>query len=359
VNWTKAGARVTIGAAAVLLAIYLGYLIRPVIVILLVSIIFAQAIAPLVLRLRRLGARRTPAVLVIYLAIVVVLAALGWLFFQALTSQVGTFVGSLPDMQQQLMGLAQQLPGPLRDSALPLLSGASEPAVPAAAAPALLNTVRAVVEGVFAVFTVFVVTFYWISERLAIRRTFCRLLSEQHRERGLHIWDDVEAKLGQWVRGQLLVMLCIGLAFALGLLGMRVKFALLLAVFAAIVELIPLVGPYIGTVPAVLVALTQSFQLALIVAAYGALVQLIENNLLVPRIMGHATGVSPLTIILGILIGATIAGIPGALLAVPVAAAIQVLLVDLEILSGQEDVVPAAGPIEERREVTGPARVER
>ena len=350
-SWTRVGARITLGAVAVLLAFYIVYLIRPVIVILLVSIIFAQAIAPLVLRLRRMGARRTQAVLAIYLVLVLALAALGWFLVQAITSQVGVLSSALPGMQQQLTRSAAQWPGPLRDIATQLLAGSTEPTVaPANAAPALLNTARAVIEAVFAVFSVFVVTFYWISERLIIRRTFCRVLPERYRERGMQVWDDVEAKLGQWVRGQLLVMLCIGAAFAVGLLGLQVKFALLLAVFAAVAEIIPLVGPYIGTAAAVLVALTQSVQLALIVAGYGALVQLIENNVLVPRIMGHATGVSPLTVIIGILIGATLGGIPGALLAVPVAAGIQVLLVDLELLGGQEDVLPAASQDQDDRD---------
>jgi len=354
VSWTRVGARVTIGAIAVLLALYLGYLIRPVIVIFLVSIIFAQAISPLVLRLRRLGARRAQAVLAIYVVIALAIATLGWFLIQAIASQLGTLFQALPDMQQRLSGLAQQLPGPIQGMANQLLAGASQPNLPAAASavPGILDTARAVLEALFAVFSVFVVTFYWISERLAIRRAVLRLLSEPHRERGLQIWGDVEDKLGGWVRGQLVVMLCIGLAFAVGLLGLRVKFGLLLAVFAAVVEIVPMIGPYIGTAAAVLVALTQSLQLAIIVAVYGAFVQLLENNVLVPRIMGRSTGVSPLTVILGILIGATLAGIPGALLAVPVAAAIQVLLVDLEMVSGQEDLPPAvAEPLERREQV--------
>jgi predicted PurR-regulated permease PerM len=251
-------------------------------------------------------------------------------------------------MQQNLHDLADKIPIPsLRDSAQSVLAGAAQPSVPPQdAVPGLLNTLRALFESIFAVFSVFVVTFYWISERLVIRRTLLRLLPARHREHGLTVWDDVEAKLGAWVRGQLLVMLCIGAAFALGLGVMGVKFWLLLAVFSALAEVIPLVGPYIGTGAAVLVALTQNLQLALIVAAYGAVVQLLENNILVPRIMGHATGVSPLTVILGILVGATLMGIPGALLAVPVASAIQVLLTDLNVLG--DDDQPLADIAEKR-----------
>lgn len=336
-NWTKVGARTALGAAAVLLGLYLLYLIRAVLIILVVSIIFAQAITPVVLRLRRFGARRAQAVLAIYLVIVVALAALGWFLVQALTSEAGALADAVPQMQQQLHQLAARIPiASLRgsiDSALSgevQIGGSGGQNVPGE----VLGTARTVFEAIFAIFTIFLITFYWISERLVIRRTMLRLLPEHHRERGLQVWDDVEDKLGAWVRGQLLVMLCIGLAFGIGLTAMRVKFSLLLAVFAAVAEIIPIVGPYIGTAAAVLVALSQGFPVALGVAIYGAIVQLVENNILVPRIMGRATGVSPLTVILGILIGTTLMGIQGALLAVPVAAAIQVLLVDLEILGG-------------------------
>jgi predicted PurR-regulated permease PerM len=350
VSSAKAGARVTFGAVAVLLGLFLLYLIRPVLIILVISIIFAQAISPLVLRLRRLGARRAQAVLAIYLVILAAIGALGWSLWQAISSQIGTLVTGLPEMQQQLQRLAAQIPfESLRESVQSLLTGVQPAVQPAEAVPGVVNTLRAVGEGVFGAFSVFVVTFYGISERLLIRRTLLRLLPARHRERGLTIWDDVEDKLGLWVRGQLLVMLCIGVAFALGLGPLGVKFWLVLAVFAALAEIIPLVGPYIGTIPAILVALTQSIQLAGIVAAYGVLVQLLENNILVPRIMGRATGVSPLTVILGILIGATLMGIPGALLAVPVAAAIQVLLTDLKVLS--EDDQPLAQIAEQREAV--------
>ena len=334
----------------VLLGLAALYLIRSVLIILVVSMIFAQAISPPVLWLRRAGARRTQAVLAVYVLIVLALAALGWFLWRAVSSQAGTLVSGLPEMQAKLQALAEQIPLPsLRDSAQGILAGASQLSVqPDQAVPGVVNTVRALFESIFAVFSVFVVTFYWISERLVIRRTLLRLLPVKHGERGLTIWDDVEAKLGAWVRGQLLVMLCIAAAFALGLGLMGVKFWLLLAVLAGIAEVVPLLGPYIGTGAAILVALTQSPQLALIVAVYGTLVQLLENNILVPRIMGRTTGVSPLTVILGILVGATLMGIPGALLAVPVAAAVQVLLADLEVLGDDDE--PLAEIVKQREE---------
>ncbi len=338
----KSGARAALGAATVILGLYVLWLIRPVAVLLLVSILFAQAISPPVLGLRRIGARRAQAVLAIYLVILAALAGIGWLLWQAVSSQAVTLLDSLPDMQRQLQQQASAIPiAGLRDSALAVLSGGIGNIEPAQAVPSLVNTARALLEAIFAVFSVFVITFYWISERLTIRRWLVCILPLAHRERALTVWADVEDKLGAWVRGQLVVMLCIGAAFALGLGLLGVKFWLLLGLFAALAEIVPIAGPYIGTIPAVLVALTQSTHLAVVVTLYGVVVQLLENNVLVPRIMGHSTGISPLTVILGILIGTTLLGLPGALLAVPVAAAAQVLLTDLELLGSRDEGLPA------------------
>lgn len=338
----KTGAGVALGVVSVLLALWLLYLIRPVLVLLLASVLFAQAISPLVLALRRLGARRAQAVLVIYLVIVAALTALGWSLWQIVSGQVETLLDSLPEMQRQLKELLSGVPLPtLRDTLIALLASPTQTVQPEQAVPGLFNTVRTLLEGIFAVFSLFVVTFYWISERLAIRRWLLMLLPAQHRDRGLTVWEDVEEKLGAWVRGELVVMLCIGAAFAAGLGLMGVHFWLVLALFAALAEIVPIAGPYVGTLPAVVVALTQSPHLALMVTLYGVAVQLLENWVLTPRIMGRTTGVSPLTVIVGILVGATLMGISGALLAVPIAAAIQVLLNDLEILNSRDkEVIP-------------------
>ncbi|MHB8619378.1 MAG: AI-2E family transporter [Chloroflexota bacterium] len=336
-SWVRMGAGATLGAASVLLIFYALYWVWPVLIILIISIIFAQAISPLVIRLRRLGARRSQAVLVIYLVLALALAGLVWLLAQAVVAEAGTFLSGLPSLQQRLLRLASSIPNPqLRQVATGLVATASHSPLPTAGVPGqLLGTAVAIAEVLFSVFSVLVITFYWISERLVIRRTLLRLLLSRHRERGLQIWDDVENKLGAWVRGQLLLMLFVGAAFGIGLTALGVKYSLLLAAFAGLAEIVPLIGPYIGTAPAVVLALTQSPHLAIEVALFGVAVQLVEGNVLVPRVMGRATGVSPLTVILGILVGAKLMGIPGALLAVPVAAAVQVLLVDLNLL-GEE-----------------------
>jgi len=198
----------------------------------------------------------------------------------------------------------------------------------------MLETGISVVGGFLGIFTILVVAFYWIVGHKAIRQSLLQGLPNGQRSRGEHIWDDVEVTLGAWVRGQLLLMLAIGATFLLGLSALGVKYAVLLAVVAACAELLPIIGPWVGTTPAVLIALTQGVPMALLVLAFGIVVQLVETNVLLPRVLGHAVGVSPLLVFLSILVGAELLGLLGALLAVPVVAAMAVVLQDLRAPAG-------------------------
>jgi predicted PurR-regulated permease PerM len=138
---------------------------------------------------------------------------------------------------------------------------------------------------------------------------------------------EVEEKLGGWVRGQLILMLAIGVMATLGYFLLGLPNPVLLGVAAGLVEIVPMIGPFLAFAPAVLVALaTVDPTRALAVAGYALVIQQVESNILVPRVMGHTVGVSQLTVLLGILIGSALAGIPGAFLAVPIAAAVQVIL---------------------------------
>jgi predicted PurR-regulated permease PerM len=339
-NWVQVGVRVAFGAVVVLVSAYLLYLIRSVLVLLLVGIIFAEAIAPIVVRLRKLGARRAHAVLVVYTVLALGGATFLWLVERTLEAEADTLAAALPKIQQNAAQLAEQMPvPPLRERMLeavalegpaPVAAGEQVPGRLAEAATALGRIL-------FSVSMVLVIAYYWTSERLLFRRAFVSLIAAQHRERAVRIWDRVEHKLGAWVRGQLVLMGTMGLAFGVGLALLGVPYAILLATLAALTVAIPLVGAYLVTTPAVLVALTQSPQLAATVLVFGVLVQLLQGNLLAPRVLGRATGISPLTIILGLLVGTTLMGWAGAFIAVPVAAGMQVLLNELGVFEEAEE----------------------
>jgi predicted PurR-regulated permease PerM len=171
----------------------------------------------------------------------------------------------------------------------------------------------------------FTMAFYWLTSREQTLALLL-LLSPKAQRQSVHaIWNDIEFRLGAYVRGQAFLMLIIGLTSYLGLLVLGVPFAPALALIAGITEAIPLVGPLIGAVPAVIVAFTVSPVTGLLVAILYGVIQALENNVLVPKIMSSNVGLNPLVIIIAIVAGSTLNGVIGALLAIPLAGTLQVL----------------------------------
>jgi predicted PurR-regulated permease PerM len=166
-------------------------------------------------------------------------------------------------------------------------------------------------------------------------------LRPESQERVNAIWNDVEAKVGDWLRGQMILCLIIGVAAGIGYGLLGLKFWILLAVFAGITELIPIIGPWIGGIPAFVVALLDSWEKAAVVAVFLILLQFTENSILVPRVMKGAIGLSPLTVFLAVLAGGQFMGPLGALLAIPLAAAIQVIISDAIRMRRQQSELDA------------------
>ena len=143
------------------------------------------------------------------------------------------------------------------------------------------------------------------------------------------ILDKIENNLGGWLRGELVLMFSVGTLTYLGLLVLGVESALSLAILAGVLEIIPNLGPVISAIPAVLVAMTVSPALALGTAALYWLVQLLENNFLVPKVMGSVVGVNPVVVILGLMTGFRLNGPLGAVMAIPVIIILKILLSDI------------------------------
>ena len=156
-----------------------------------------------------------------------------------------------------------------------------------------------------------------------------RLFQRRDRHRVSNVSALVTEKISAWLGGQMLLGLIIGTISAIGFFLMGVPYFFVLAVIAGIGEMIPMVGPLLSAIPAVLVALTVSPGLALAVAGFCLALQLVENNVLVPKVMGDTVGLSAVTVIISLAIGSQLLGFVGALLAVPTAAIIQVLVEEL------------------------------
>jgi len=307
-----------------------------ILIIVLVAAILATGVAPLVSALERvrLGSRgwrlpRAWATLVVFLLIVLLLLLLTGLLLTPLVLESQGFLTHLPANLQQLEALAQSWED--RYPWLPDLSGLVR-RLPTELnqlsryfAPAAGVAVR-FLGGLATVITVLFLAFYMLLEGPAVKAGFLALFPRSHRRQAADVLEQIGAKFGGWVRGQLLLGLIIGVAAAAGMAAIGMPFALLLGIVAGLTELIPMIGPTLGAVPAVFLALFQPSWKLIFTIAWYAMIQEAEAHIVVPRVMRASVGLSPLLTILALVTGARLLGAMGALLAVPVAAALQVVV---------------------------------
>jgi predicted PurR-regulated permease PerM len=189
-----------------------------------------------------------------------------------------------------------------------------------------LSVTGKIFTGIFSFLTVLVISFYLMLERHMLKNQFVILFPKKYQQKVKDAIAQIESRLGLWLRGQLILSFTIGFATWAGLTLLGLPFALPLGLLAGMLEIVPTIGPIIASVPAIIVALTISPQIAFVVAAFYIVIQMVENNVLVPKIMEKAVGLNPIVIIIGVLIGSKFLGILGALLAVPFIAMVLIVI---------------------------------
>jgi len=290
--------------------IWLLLQIRDILFLLFISFILMSALRPIVDGMEKL---RIPRVLSIFLMYGLVFGGLG-----------AGLASMIPTLSVQSAKLFTQLPD-FFSRVFPYISSDVQSLIQQIA-PVGENLVRVTV-GLFsnmvAVLTVMTFTFYFLLERRHLRDFLAALLGQDTGERVFVVLLRIEKRLGAWVLGQLCLMIFVGLLVYGGLFFLRVEYALPLAIFAGLLEIVPTIGPIISAVPAVLVAFGSSPVLAVSVIALYIIVQQIENNLLVPLVMKQSVGLPPVLTILALMIGARFGGVTGAVLAVPALLALQ------------------------------------
>ena len=183
--------------------------------------------------------------------------------------------------------------------------------------------------GIISFFIILVITFYLVVEEDGMKRFIRSLTPTQHQPYISQLINKMQRKMGYWLRGQLLLSVIIFFMVFIVLSFAGIKYALILALTAGILEIIPYLGPLISAIPAVFFAFAQSPSKALLVIVLYFIIQRVENDIIVPKVLGKSIGLNPLVVILAILIGARIGGAIGALLAVPVTTALSVYFEDL------------------------------
>ncbi|HEY5119368.1 MAG TPA: AI-2E family transporter [Anaerolineales bacterium] len=333
-----------VAAATLTLLVVLGaalILVRLVDVLILafVALVIATTIRPMVSTLQNRGIPKTLALLLIYLGILGVIVGLFVLLIPVLINQGNALLRGLPQTYAGLVASLKNNPNEAIRSLPQLLPTgdqlASElQAVSGAIVTGALGVGLGVISFLAQMISVVVLSIYLTLDQSRLERFWLSLAPEARRPELLAIWREIECRLGGYVRGELLLMTSIGVLASLGYLVIGLPYALVLGALAGLLEFIPLVGPTLGSIPAVIVALSISPQVALLVVAYMIVIQVAENNFLVPRLMGRSVGVSPIMVILAILAFASLLGIPGAFLAIPLAAILQVLMDHLVVHAG-------------------------
>jgi predicted PurR-regulated permease PerM len=323
-----------------------AYLLLDILLLLFIGIVVAAALQPWHVVLCRWGVPKGLAVLLIYLFLLIGLVLIALVVGPVLVEQISTFTAEVPKTYANVRSYLQAsttAPFHLVGQRLPpferLTRDLTEVA-PQLYQGALSVTTSIVELGAYFV-AVLAIAFYWTMEVPRFERLLLSLLAVERRPRALNVWHEIESKLGGFMRGKGLAMLSVGAASALGYALIGLPNVLALAVLAGLLEAVPLIGPILAIVPAVLVALPLGLHPVIFVIGFAVLLQLIESNVLIPRIMNRTVGVSALVGLLAILAFGTLYGILGVLIAIPMTAVIQVLLDTMVV--NVEPVAEAAG----------------
>jgi putative heme transporter len=318
-----------------------------IVLMLAIALILAGSLSPVVVWLERHRVPRPVALTLILLGMVLSILGLAVLVAPALATQAGAFLTAAPATQARIADALQRVPA-LSGEAATIRSLTPDAAL-ASLSKHALSVVQAAAEVVGLGLATAVLAFYILADRERVQGFAFSLLPRRYHLRTAHVLLDMETVVGGYVRGQAITSLLIGAFVFVLLLLIGTPNALALAVFAAFTDLIPFIGGVLALLPAVLATLPFGVGRAVIVLVAIVLYQQVESNLIVPRIYGKALRLSAVAVTLALLVGGTLLGIVGALLALPIAAGLRVLLEDLRIDLPGEQVGEQAQLAEEER----------
>jgi len=289
---------------------WLLYQIRGVLLIVYISLILALTLNPLVSKVQSKVKRRGVAVMLVMLSVVILFGIILSFGLSPIISQTGSFISGFPNLLQSTFDYLGY--GHLTETAVRSLTGSL-----ANSSGGVVTVTLGIFSNAIAVFSIVIFTAYILIDFEKLKRSFLSFFIGHKRRQMEEIFDDVEIRLGSWLRGQAFLMLVVGLLSFIGLSLLGVRYAVPLAFLAGLLEIIPNLGPTLAALPAVLVALSSSPLLALGTLALYILIQQLENNFIVPKVMERVLGFNPLVTILAILIGGKLLGILGGILALP------------------------------------------
>jgi predicted PurR-regulated permease PerM len=333
-------AKATVTVALTLYVLGLARSVLSILILVLMAAVLAIGLDPAVRRLQQMNVRRAFAVMIIFAGFVLLIALFMWLVLPPLVRQMKALANEIPTYAQRLE---------LRDDAIGRYFREHEvaqslkdfvadlPARIARSFSTILGVAGKVTGALFDVVTVAILMIYFMVSLPSIRNASVMMVPEDGRPRAKRIADQAVTKIGGYVSGNLTTSLICAVITLVALVIFGVPYAVPLAMWAGIADLIPAMGSYLGAIPAVAVAFFQSPLTGILVLAYFIVYQQFENYYLVPKVMQNAVNLSPATVIISTLIGGSLFGFAGALLALPAAATIKVIIYEVWLRERAEE----------------------
>jgi len=336
-DWTF---RRVVGATLLLVSVIFGfwllYRFNQVVFILFIAIVIGTVIRPTVAWLYQRGLPRIAGIILVYLLLFTLFVGFVLLLSPLIVEQSATIASAVPGYYQTLREWMLNYPNQLivrLSDFLPVALPSLKPGTTQqsgedvmASAGQVLGYITLAAKFIFTVIVTLVLAFYWTLDGPRSIQSFLMLIPQDRRENIRELISAMEAKVGYYIVGQSILCLVIGIMALVAYLLIGLPNALVLALIAGMLEAVPMIGPLLGAVPASLVALSLGPDKLIWVIVATVVIQQLENSLLVPRIMSKAVGVNPFVTLLAIFAFSSFFGIAGALMAIPMAAIIQLLL---------------------------------
>ncbi len=296
---------------SLLFLFYLLYMVRPIIIILAVALIIVISVEHAVMffqgqKVFNKPLSRSAAVLITYFLLIFVLIAILTIGFQPVVAQsqklfvnISQFIKEIPGMEDSDFSV----PG-----LLSRFSSVSEN---------IFTTTFSLFSGVAGIFSVLIISVYMSLDWLNIKSRFLSLFTGDLKEEIQSTIREIETSIGHWVKGQMFLMLVVGIMSFVGLMVLQIESPVALSLIAGLLEIVPVLGPIIALILAGIVGFSDSVTKGIAVIGLFTLIQQLENNFLVPKIMHRVSGFSPLVILIALLVGSTLLGVIGAIIAVP------------------------------------------
>jgi predicted PurR-regulated permease PerM len=322
--------RMAVGASMGVGLVYLLYRAlvnsESVLILVVIAAFFAIGLNPTVSRLERLGLRRGGAVGVVFLGVALFFSVVGYAILPPLIEQGSHFIRALPEYVNDLKRNPTIADLDRRFGIIDKASSYLTDRVGPQAAGNILSIGSTIASTVFKGLTILILTLYFLSSFNAITHTAYRMVPRSRRARVTLLGDEILGRVGGYVAGAFVVALIAGTTSLIWLSALRVPYPLALALVVMLTDIIPLIGASIGAVLVTIVTLIDSIPLGIATFAFFLVYQQVENYLVYPRVMKRSVDINPAAAIVGALIGGTLLGVVGALLAVPATAAIQLIV---------------------------------